>query len=196
MRSTLFLCFLPLFSMRISSKSTFAIVLLMVFSSPVWVTHLALKNHLLEIKREVKRSILAGIPEKDQVVIKLHSSELSSLYWEHETEFEFEGNMYDVIRSTEIGDSIMYYCFKDHAESTIKRKLTTLLHDIRKEDGKSHQQVEKLQSYFTSLFPNRAFTLNSVWVDVKPVDYGRLRFAIQSTHSPPPTPPPNIYSEV
>lgn len=53
--------------------------------------------------------------------------EAQDLEWEHAREFELKGEMYDVVRSKKMGDSITYVVYHDVKESALNHKINRLL---------------------------------------------------------------------
>lgn len=76
-----------------------------------------------QIRREIKHKIIDGLDPSELARISLHKNDLSQLRWEHSKEFEFEGEMYDVVSSIETKDSITYRCWWDYEETALNQAL-------------------------------------------------------------------------
>lgn len=76
-----------------------------------------------QIRREIKHKIIDGLDPSELARISLHKNDLSQLRWEHSKEFEFEGEMYDVVSTIETKDSITYWCWWDYEETTLNQAL-------------------------------------------------------------------------
>lgn len=102
--------------------------MLIVLLLPAVVTIGVYKHHRSKWKKAVKEQIAQGI-DSDYKRVFTFSKEFSDteLEWEHSKEFEYKGEMYDVISKEEHGDSITYYCFWDTHETGVKNKYRTAL---------------------------------------------------------------------
>lgn len=71
--------------------------------------------------------IISKIDLKDLVLLKFTFNETQSLLkWEHSKEFEFNGIMYDIIRSESKNDSIFYWCWEDREETELNKTVIRL----------------------------------------------------------------------
>ncbi|TNE29116.1 MAG: hypothetical protein EP346_07225 [Bacteroidetes bacterium] len=133
-------------------RQILSIVLLIAFAAPAAVSYLYLKSRQRVVKREVKRMMLAGMDESELVHLSFSKREAEDLKWEHATEFEWNQTMYDVVRSSNQGDSVYYVCYRDEAESKLKRQLATLLIDIHKKDPTQQDQLVLIKDFYSSLY--------------------------------------------
>lgn len=102
--------------------------MLTVLLLPAVVTIGVFKHHRSKWKKAVKEQIAQGI-DNDYLRVFTFTKQYSEtrLEWEHSKEFEYKGEMYDVMRQESCGDSITYYCFWDTHETAIKNKYRTAL---------------------------------------------------------------------
>ena len=118
------------------------ILLLFCFGAPFYGTCFFLQHQKHVVKKEIKRQIIAGIDKKELVHLKFSGSELhAELYWEHEKEFEYAGEMYDVVEKITIGDTTHFWCWPDHQETGLNQKLRKLVNDNFKNDPNRHARV-------------------------------------------------------
>ncbi len=102
-------------------------VLLALFT-PFSATYLWLHIQKSRIKKEVKARFIAGIDKSELTHFTFSQSQLKTdLRWEHDREFEYKGEMYDVVETEMLGDSIHYICWHDKAETQLNRRLQTLI---------------------------------------------------------------------
>lgn len=101
------------------------------------------------IKRTVKALVLKGIPEEKLVHLTLSLEEADyRIDWKEYNEFEYQGEMFDVVRMVEKGDSIHYYCWHDKDETQLKSQWRKLIRDcidvdpIRKQNKKRKADFE------------------------------------------------------
>jgi hypothetical protein len=101
------------------------------------------------IKEAVKERILAGVGQNELVQLTFSLQAIDSeLKWEHSKEFEYKGEMYDVVKSEQWADSITYWCIHDKAETEINRQLDQL---TAQESGKDPQHKAALGNFFDFL---------------------------------------------
>jgi hypothetical protein len=87
----------------------------------------------------------------------------SRLKWEDEDEFEFAGNMYDVIGKSVKGDTLIIHCLKDEKENALLKSFEDL-QDSQSRDGKN--KSASLLQFFGSLYVTTE--LDSVPVIITP----------------------------
>lgn len=145
------------------------------------------------IKKQIKHQIIAGI-DKDELVLFTFTIEETKtiLDWEHSKEFEYNNNMYDIVKADTIGNRVNYWCWWDHKETKLNKHLTKLLTDFLGEDNENKETKVRFANFYLSLF----HTNNQPWTALKNntsiefnfeyiVDYTSLQLS-------PPTPPPNL----
>ncbi len=120
---------------------------------PISATFLFLHLQMKQVKREVKCKMIAGIDKKELVLLKFSESESqTSLNWKHSKEFEYKGEMYDVVEKKIHGDSIFYWCWWDHEETKLNKKLKSLVADSLGQNPQRKDKQEKLADFFKKLF--------------------------------------------
>lgn len=102
---------------------------MVIFIAPFYGTYFYLSLQQKAIQEAVKRKLKEGILENELVRLSFSKKEIPSLLkWEHDKEFEYNGQMYDVVEVTDIGDSLQYLCWWDKAETATKKNKQKLLH--------------------------------------------------------------------
>ena len=102
---------------------------MVLFIAPFYGTYLYLSLQQKAIQEAVQRKLEEGIPSNELVKLTFSTSEINKvLRWEHDKEFEFKGQMYDVVEVTDVGDSLQYLCWWDKAETATKKNKQKLLH--------------------------------------------------------------------
>jgi len=75
------------------------------------------------IRESVKQQVVAGIDQSDLVEIKIANHRLETdLTWEHEREFKYNGQWYDVVSSKQNGSSTIFLCYSDKQETELEKK--------------------------------------------------------------------------
>lgn len=83
---------------------------------------LAHKWHLKSIKKQVKRQIKEHVSSNElcYFTFSMSGSEFNNLKWEHNKEFELDGQMYDIVEGDTCNEIVYYSCFKDDKETLAK----------------------------------------------------------------------------
>jgi len=72
--------------------------------------------------------MIAGLKDEELVKLKFSKAEISkNLRWKHSKEFEFNGQMYDIVNTKISSDSVEYVCWWDSEESKLNQKLMALV---------------------------------------------------------------------
>lgn len=134
--------------MSLKYRNHIVVLLLLCFISPLCLNYAFLKFRQYQIKEEVKLSLLKGIEPAQLVTLRFTKEEADiALDWEHSREFEYNGQMYDVVSEEIKGDSIIYKVWWDKAETKIKKELSTLVATFLQNDMES-QPFQQQLSYF------------------------------------------------
>ncbi len=104
------------------------------------------------IRREVKHKIMAGMDHSQLDYFKMSLSDAAELNWEHSKEFEFNGEMYDVVKKQIFKDTVEFWCWRDNEETQLNRKLASLTVKALGQDQDHQNRKEQLQSFVRGLF--------------------------------------------
>lgn len=75
------------------------------------------------------------------------------LQWKHAREFQFAGEMYDVVRFEFAGgDSTRYICWHDREETRLNEQVAALLPTIFGHHEQTRQTKDRLFQFYTHLF--------------------------------------------
>ncbi|MBE0638498.1 MAG: hypothetical protein IH598_08260 [Bacteroidales bacterium] len=173
------------------SKKLISISLLFCLIAPLagTFTWLHVKRQL--VKKEVKWKMIAGLDRDELVVLRFTKEEtLNLLNWKHSKEFEFNGEMYDIVETVAIEDSVFYYCWWDHEETHLNKKLNSLLAHAAGQNEQSKDRLNKICQFFKGLYfddltsqKDQQFTNQLKITFFYTEKYNSLFF-------PPPVPPP------
>jgi hypothetical protein len=112
-----------------------------------------LKHELKVTKREVKRQIIAGLDGSELMNFKFSKSDAGiCLKWKHSKEFEFNAEMYDVVKSIVKGDTIIYTCWWDNKETKLNKQLAHLIGNIIGNNPQNKENQKRLVSFYQKLF--------------------------------------------
>ena len=106
----------------------FILFLLIFLILPIQSSFVSIQFRKKMLRKEIKRKIIAGLNEDELVLLKFAEVDLlKKLKWKHSKEFEFNGEMYDIVTVKKTKDSIEYHCWWDSEESLLNRKLMALV---------------------------------------------------------------------
>lgn len=105
------------------------------------------------IRNSVKELIYSSLSnsELSRIVVKTNDSD--DILWHHHDEFEFKGNMYDVISIDSQKDSVVYLCFLDEKESKVNINIDQLAKSIWSHSPLSNDFETKLVDFIQKVFP-------------------------------------------
>jgi hypothetical protein len=170
------------------------ILLLFCFVAPLATHYLALRYQQKLVRREIKRRMMAGIDKAALVKLQLSEGGQQRLRWVHAREFEYEGEMYDIVYSEQAGDTTTYWLWWDHEETRLNRQLdrwaaVALAHS----PGQQEKQAQLSLFLKTLICPpppaTAALAPLPAAAALPPAREARSRMA-----GPPPAPPPEVSS--
>lgn len=174
-------------------RNGIAISLLLILGCPFLGTRgfLLLRKH--HIRSEVKERILAGVDKNELVYLAFSSRQTrTDLRWEHDREFEYRGEMYDIVQSETRNDSVFYHCIHDRAETAVNRQLETLTASAANTDPPSQNSIQQLLDFLKNLCSpaTRAMATLPTFRTLA------VHFYLGKPGSPPaspPSPPPEVF---
>lgn len=135
--------------------------------------------------------MIAGIEREELELLKFTEKEKQNLLnWKHSKEFEYNGEMYDIVETSIVGDTTYYWVWWDKEETKLNRQLDELVSFALGNNPKNQENQKRLHKFFKSLY----FTENGkkeslVFSEVK----NKYHFRQKNYHSvfhTPPFPPP------
>lgn len=145
------------------------------------------------IRSEVKRNILRGLDKNELVSLRFSLKETQTILdWHHSEEFEFNGQMYDVVESQSIGDSIVYLCWADHKETALNKQMDELIRQKTDHKNKQEESQRQLAQFAKLLYhkqPDQYCTLSTYHSKAPMYNPGALTLP---EVGPPPSPPPEV----
>ena len=166
-----------------------------ILFAPVATIYLYLQYEKLAIHHEIKSRMIAQMNPEEFVLLKFSKEEAETkLRWEHASEFEYNGQMYDVVSSEIKGDSILYRCWWDFEETDLNKKLKKLVATAFDQDEENRETQTNLYNYLLSFFCTDPFYWN-----IKPLYNSQVVYIdtlhlsiFKSIRISPPTPPPKV----
>lgn len=110
-------------------RSSLSVLLLLIFIYTQVGYFVFSKVERYQIRKKVKRKIAHQLDELEltKLTFDLTSKEYQSLEWEHEHEFKYKNEMYDVVKKTVQNNRIDLYCIEDNEENILNKKLENLI---------------------------------------------------------------------
>ena len=167
-----------------------SIVLLFLMVVPLTTSYFFVQLQKMQVKKEVKWKMIAGLDKEELVLFKFTEAESQSkLKWEHAKEFEYQGEMYDVVEIEIRANTIYYWCWWDHKETKLNRQLEELVTQVLDQDTTIQGNQRKLVDYFKKLFNKPYQKQFAVLLKSRPTD---LMYSenLAQMYSTPPVPPP------
>ena len=176
-------------------KQLIGLFLLLCLLLPSAGTYVWLSFHKIQLKKEIKHKIIANIDLDELVLLQFSREDAEKkLEWEHSKEFEYEGYMYDVVKTEVINDSISYWCWLDYKETKLNKKLNKILIGALEEDTESKEKHTRLTYFHQQLFyQNKPFWqigFSGKYLQKDPMQYATVYY--QSISIPPLTNPPRL----
>jgi len=107
---------------------------------------------LFQHKNSIRNSIEKSFEKEELVLFEFTHQEIKKLDWEHESEFKYQGNMYDVAEREQKADKCFLWCYKDDKEKKLKEKITHFLAFGFNDDVQKNESQKKLSNYFNALY--------------------------------------------
>ncbi len=166
------------------------IFLLLVLLSPLLVTYSFFSWQQNLIRGEVRELIAKGLDKHELLLLGFKKNDQRpDLRWEHDLEFEFRGEMYDITDSYSTSDSIYYWCFPDTKESRLKAKFSCLIDKAAGNHPFNTHQQKQLRNFFHLTFLPVAFAESDRAI-LATTRLFNPEFPVPDGYIPEPIPPP------
>ncbi|MEX0813923.1 MAG: hypothetical protein WD048_17015 [Chitinophagales bacterium] len=172
-------------------KKLLSISLLICLIAPVGGTYLWLQYQKKMVKKSVKWKMIDGIDKSELVYFKFSKADSANvLNWKHSREFEYNGQMYDIVERENRGDSLFYWCWWDHEETKLNKALTQLIQKEYDDNPQRNEKRERLMDIYKQFRVNSfEFAFNNLFSEILSSE-GIYSFSIKTFYSQPISPPP------
>ncbi len=131
----------------------FGILLILSIIAPYATVYTWLQYRKSIVKKEVKWKMIRGLDKEALVLLKFNTKEIDKkVKWKHSKEFQYKGEMYDIVERTSKGDTTYFWCWWDHKETALNKQLSQLLTVVLNQDSKSNHHKNSLHHFYTKLF--------------------------------------------
>jgi hypothetical protein len=174
-------------------KKFIAILLLICLVAPFTGSYLFIHYKRNKIRKEVTALILKDLEKKDIAVLKFSGEEVKSLInWKHDSEFEYNGHMYDVVDQHYEGDSVILTCYKDQKETSLNHEKQKLIAKSLGQDPVQKNLSERIKNFFSTVFQKDVFAWKAFITPYEIVHFASLNQHLAFLSLNPLFPPPKI----
>lgn len=167
-----------------------SILLLLCFLGPLLGSYAWLQFQKMEARKQAKAHILRGLDRSQLCHFQFSPAENQALEWEGDDEFEWRGNMYDVVEVEIHNGQIHYWCWLDDAETEVERQLERWIASVTGQDHKHNSTQARWWEVCLNVFPPPpSIELKSQSVQCPHWNSAKVHF-YSNPDSRPPTPPP------
>lgn len=152
---------------------------------------LVLKSQMLEVRDSVDRKYQEGFDEERIQTFRFTEKEIKeNLRWEHDREFEYKGQMYDVIERRTVDGLVELSVYADHEETELKIKMAHLLQGELDQEFCDDHRIRS--DFHFQLFQSSSenWMANPYFVPLKKPDFNPS-ISLSSLQKSPRTPPPD-----
>lgn len=172
-------------------KKVLPFLLLAIFSFNIVGYFIAFKVVQHQIKREIKSTIKLGLKASELTAIQINKKDLNELVWEEKNkEFHYKGELYDIVKTEENSQYIIYYCINDKQEEQLFENLEEHMNNyisdnhLSKKNSSKKAQPDSIKLYLSNrLSATIAITNNTAFFNTYPLLYTS---ACVDISSPPP----------
>ncbi len=167
-------------------------VLFFSLFAPLIVTIIWLQHEKTKTRQEVKWKLISGIDKENLVLLKFTLTEyLQNSNLSNSKEFEYHGQMYDLVEKEIKGNNMWLWCWEDRKETSFDKKLNDLVVGAFSNNPQNKDTQERLNVFFKSFFftsiTKDIFTQNQVLKI-----YADISIKIKTPANPPSSPPPQM----
>lgn len=172
-------------------KKSIPILFFICLIVPALVGVISLRIERAKIRREVKHLLMNQTPKDELCFLKFATNEIDQqVNWKHESEFEFNHKMYDIVSSEINGDSTYYWCWLDKEETALNKHFNELAFKAFNHSPFKNTTENNLNKVYNHLFIElitqhelTEYSENTTETIHRTTHYSRFS-------NPPPYPPP------
>lgn len=167
-------------------------VLIGILLAPVMGTLAVFHLFRYQVRQEARESIIRAVKE-ELVDLAFSSSELHSrLKWKHSLEFEFQGQMYDIVEQRVQGDTVIFTCYKDEKETRLNQELDKTVARAIGQDPAQKNNNDRLAKFFKTLYQPASSVWSPTLLLSSTLNFELCTLNYQSGFIAPPSPPPKL----
>ncbi len=148
------------------NRNLINILLFVCLILPISIVFIFLQYQKKELKKSIKHQINQGISIEELVLIKLSKKDIhTKLNWETFDEFEYQGALYDVVKTKSTSDSVYYYCWLDNEELVLNKQLAMLLNVALNNNTDTNKLKTDIAGFCNKLFCNNVQMYHKVYFE-------------------------------
>ncbi|MCF8278608.1 MAG: hypothetical protein K9J17_17905 [Flavobacteriales bacterium] len=176
-----------------TSKNAIVALFLVLFLLPFAGTQTWLLVRRTVLKEQIKHELMAKSDREGLVSLSFDvETAKNELRWEHSSEFEYKGQMYDVVEVELMNGVTCYWCWPDNEETALNMMLQELLAFALGNDEQHQTNQELLTDFYASLFLGMEDLKQDSFVEHGPKHYLHRTHLGSSLQFSPDTPPPDL----
>lgn len=176
-----------------SMKNLICIGFCLSLIAPVFSAYFAFQHRTNIIRQEVEAHIEQGIEKNELVLLKFTHEETETLLrWEHSREFEFNQQMYDIVETEVLEDSVYYWAYWDIEESELKKDFNDILTNVLGIKKNTSKQRNQFRIDFRPLYFFEHENSLSLPAKKEKITFSKIGYDLLTPSYPPPYPPPKF----
>jgi hypothetical protein len=141
---------------------------------------------------EVQSIIKNVSAQNNTILLKFSLDEIHTiLKWEHSKEFEYNHQMYDIVKTYTFSDSIYYECMPDIKETNIKKISSDVRYGLLGTERKKNETKELTEHFFSTLF-FQVISENVFFETITEYTFFSDFYYLPDFNASPPFPPPEF----
>ncbi|MCX6295479.1 MAG: hypothetical protein NTX97_05340 [Bacteroidetes bacterium] len=169
--------------------AVFSLLAIFIFNSVGY--YIVFKVSQSEAKEEIQSNIKLGLPVQKLTEITFDKNAVGKIQWtEKNKEFYYNNKLYDIVKSSDSKNTIVFYCISDEKEETLFADLDEHIKvQLVSNDSKSNSTSKKLSNHVVKIYFNHSseicFYSNGInyLFSIPKINY---LSALTETNSPPP----------
>lgn len=172
-------------------KNLISISLLLIIAIATIFPFAYLKMERKAIKKSIKHKIIAGIDKEELVLLVFNKDKVDQqVKWKHSKEFQYKGEMYDIVEKEIIGNEIHYWVWWDKEETALNQKLTNLVRQNFAQNPCQNSKNQVITHFFKTLYLSEKPTMQLAVLKSEINHFTPYKSFISYWQQSPTTPPP------
>jgi hypothetical protein len=171
-------------------RRIWGILLFISLVAPLATTFILHQIQEIQVKNTVISRFISSIGKDELVKMKFALSEKPVNNSNHTDEFVYQGELYDVLKTEIIGDTINYWCWKDKEDTKLNQQIDQLVSVALGDNPQQQENNTRLLRFLDSLYFSDIPTLPNVYFQDKELTYCyKPLYYPYLVYSPPSAPP-------
>jgi hypothetical protein len=172
-------------------KKTLSISLLLIIAIATLLPFAYLKMERKAIRKTIKHKIIDGIDREELVLLVFQKNEINQqVKWKHSKEFQFKGEMFDVVEKEFANDSVYYWVWWDKQETALNQKVASLVRQNFAQNPYQNNKNQVITHFFKTLYFTEKPTIQLVVLKNEITHFTPYKSFISYWQQSPTTPPP------